>query len=76
MKYQVFKAVDKLDGDVSLFAFDEQENYTVIYHSDYMLGRLVDELKSGKGCNCSADSLSYPRRNDMVNPVLLCEIEA
>lgn len=76
MKYQVFKAVDKLDGDVSLFAFDEQENYTVIYHSDYMLGRLVEELRSGKGCYWSADSISHPRRSDMVNPVLLCEIEA
>lgn len=76
MKYRVFKAVDKLDGDVSLFAFDEQENYTVIYHSDYMLGRLVEELSSGKGCHWSADSISYPRRNDMFNPVLLCEIEA
>lgn len=41
MKYQVFKAVDKLDGEVSLFAFDEQENYTVIYHSYFMLGSLV-----------------------------------
>lgn len=76
MKYQVFKAVDKIDSELSLFAFDEQENYTVIYHSYCMLGSLVEELNSGKGCHWSADSISYPRRNDMVNPVLLCEIEA
>lgn len=76
MKYQVFKAVDKIDGEFSLFIFDEQENYTVIYHSYYILGMLIEDLKSGKGCQWSDDSISHPRRNDMVNPVLLCEVEA
>lgn len=76
MKYQVFKAVDKIDGDLSIFVFDENDNYTVIFYSDYLLGRVIDRIKNGDGCDWSADSIEYPRRNDMVNPVLLCEIEA
>lgn len=76
MKYQIYKAVDKLDGDVSIFVFDEHENYTVVYNHDNMLGRIISRIKGGEGCHWSADSIKYPRRDDMVNPVLMCEIEA
>lgn len=76
MKYQIFKAVDKLDGDLSIFVFDEVGNYTVVYYSESVLGAVITELKGGAGCHWSEDSISYPRRDDMVKPVLLCEIEA
>ena len=76
MKYQIFKAVDKLDGDLSIFVFDENGNYTVVYYSESMLGALITEVKGGAGCHLSDYSISYQRREDMVDPVLLCEIEA
>lgn len=76
MKYQIFKAIDKLDGDVSIFAFDEHNNYTVVYHSDYLLGKLIERIRSGAGCDWSAEGISYSRRDDMIDPVLICEIEA
>lgn len=74
MKYQIFKAVDKLDGDTSIFVFDEEDNYTVIYDVPGVLDRLVEGIRNGNGCDWSADSCKYPRRNDMVKPVLLCEV--
>lgn len=76
MKYELYKAVDKIDGDLSVFVFDENDNYTVIFYSDYMLGRIIDRIKKGCGCDWPADSIKYPRRNDMINPALLCEIES
>lgn len=76
MKYQIFKAIDKLDGDLSIFVFDEMENYTVVYYSESTLGALLTEVKGGAGCHWSADSICYPRRDDMLDAILMCEVEA
>ena len=48
MKYQVFKAVDKLDGDVSLFAFDEQETIRSFTTQIICLGGWLRSLSPAK----------------------------
>lgn len=74
MKYQIFKAVDKIDGDLSLFMFDENDNYTVVWYDDENVARLI-KAANNHGCDWSKSELETPRRDDMVDPVLLCEFE-
>lgn len=76
MKFQIFKAIDKIDGELSLFMFDEENNYTVIDYSPEMIGRLVQDIKNGGGCHWSDSANETPRRDDMLDAVLMCEIEA
>lgn len=74
MKYQVFKAVDKVDGELSIFIFDENDKYTVIDYSPEMMGRMIRDIKLGRGCDWNDDE-GEPRRDDMLDAVLMCEIE-
>lgn len=76
MKYQIFKAVDKIDGELSLFLFDEENNYTVIEYSPEMMGRLIRDIKAGSSCHWSDGVNETPRRDDMLDAVLMCEFEA
>ena len=76
MKFQIFKAIDKIDGELSLFMFDEESNYTVIDYSPEMIGRLIRDIKNGVGCHWSDNANETPRRDDMLDAVLMCEIEA
>lgn len=41
MKYEIYKAVDVIDGELSLFAFDEIDGFTVIDYSDEGLARMA-----------------------------------
>lgn len=75
MKYQVFKAVDKIDGELSLFIFDEENNYTVIDYSPEMVGRMIRDIKAGGSCHWSDGANETPRRDDMIDPVLMCVLE-
>lgn len=76
MKYQIFKAVDKIDGELSLFMFDEENNYTVLDYSPEMIGILISKIKAGCGCHWSDSANETPRRDDMIDAVLMCEFEA
>lgn len=76
MKYQVFKAVDKIDGELSLFIFDEENNYTVIDYSPEMMGRMIRDIKAGGSCHWSDGANETPRRDYMLDAVLMCEFEA
>lgn len=76
MKYQVFKAVDKIDGELSLFIFDEENNYTVTDYSPEMMGRMIRDIKAGGSCHWSDGANETPRRDDMLDAVLMCEFEA
>lgn len=75
MKYQIFKAVDKIDGELSLFMFDEENNYTVIDYSPEMMWSMIRDIKAGGGCRWSDNGSETPRRDDMLDPVLLCVLE-
>lgn len=76
MKYELYKAVDKIDGELSLFMFDEENNYTVINYQPEMIGLLIQDIKAGGGCQWSDDGNETPRRDDMLDAVLMCEFEA
>lgn len=76
MKYELYKAVDKIDGELSLFLFDEEGGYTVIDYSPEMMGRLIRDIKAGGSCHWSDVAGETPRRDDMLDAVLMCEFEA
>lgn len=73
MKYQIFKAVDKIDGELSLFMFDETDGYTVVPYSRYLIGKLCDNARK-YGCDWTQNKGETPRRDDMIDPVLICEV--
>ncbi|WZK93023.1 hypothetical protein [Enterobacter phage vB_EclS_AS5] len=75
MKFQIFKAIDKLDGKLSLFMFDEENNYTVVWYEDENIAKLVKAARK-RGCDWSDIPGKKSRRDYMIDPVLLCEIEA
>lgn len=75
MKYEIYKAVDTIDGELSLFAFDETDGYTVIDYSDEGLGQLIKRLRKA-GCDWSDEPNESSRRDDMINPVLITTVEA
>lgn len=75
MKYELYKAVDKIDGDLSLFLLDEIEGYTVVPYSEAFIGKLVKAVNSGRGCDWRQEEGETPRRDDMIDPVLLCVME-
>ena len=75
MKFQIFKAIDKIDGELSLFMFDEENNYTVLDYSTEMIGRLIQDINNGGGCHWCDNANETPRRDDMIDPVLLCVLE-
>ncbi len=73
MKYEVYKAIDKIDGELSIFAFDEIDGFTVIEYSEEGLGRLIKRLIK---CGCDwCDTPGSCRRDDMINPVLIATVE-
>lgn len=76
MKYQVFKAVDRIDGELSLFIFDEENSYTVINYSPDMMWRMIRDIKAGGSCHWSDGANETPRRDDMIDAVLMREFEA
>ena len=45
MKYELYKAVDKIDGELSLFLLDEIGGYTVVPYSEVFIGKLVRDIK-------------------------------
>lgn len=75
MKYELYKAVDKIDGELSLFLLDEENGYTVIDYSPEMIGRLIRDIKAGGICHWSDNEGETSRRDDMIDPVLLCVLE-
>lgn len=75
MKYELYKAVDKIDGELSLFLLDEENGHTVIDYSPEMIGSLIRDIKAGGSCHWSRDDSEKPRRDDMIDPVLLCVLE-
>lgn len=74
-RFEIYKAIDKIDGELSLFMFDEEMNYTVVDYSKRALGRLIEEVNNGTGCHWSDNPGETPRYDDMINPVLLCAID-
>lgn len=74
MKYEIYSAVDAIDGEKSLFMFDENDNYTVICDCYTNLDYL-EQLASEDGCSWSDNGNETPRRQDMINPVLIKEFE-
>lgn len=75
MKYQLFKAVDKLDGGLSLFLLDENDSYTVVWYEEANVAKLINAAKK-RGCDWRHIKGKAPRRDYMIDPVLLCEFEA
>lgn len=75
MKYELYKAVDKIDGELSLFLLDDIGGYTVVPYSEVFIGELVREIKFGGCCDLPRNDNETPRRNDMIDPVLLCVME-
>lgn len=75
MKYELYKAVDKIDGELSLFMLDEIGGYTVVPYSEVFIGKLVIDIKFGGCCHWSRSDNETPRRDYMINPVLLCVLE-
>lgn len=73
-QFKIYKAIDKIDGELSLFMFDARLNYTVVDYSKQALGRLIEDAKSGAGCHWEQSKHETPRYDDMINPVLLCEV--
>lgn len=73
MKYEIYKAIDKIDGELSIFAFDEIDGFTVINYSDDNLGRLIKRLTKF-GCDW-CDNPGSCRRDDMIDPVLIATVE-
>lgn len=73
MKFQIYKAIDKVDGGESLFMFDEIDGFTVIDYSTEGIGHLVENAHS-HGCDWDDLDGGTPRRDDMINPVLICEV--
>lgn len=75
MKYQIYSAIDAIDDAQSLFMFDENDNYTVVCDrytdSDY----LEQLARNGEGCNWIDNKNGTPRRQYMINPVLVKEFE-
>ena len=76
MRFEIFEAVDRVDGELSLFMFDSDGGYTVTPYGDHFLGRLVKDARFGCDCHWSDDSNETPRREDMIDPVLICIVEA
>nr|DAH97852.1 MAG TPA: hypothetical protein [Caudoviricetes sp.] len=74
MKYEIYSAIDAIDGDESLFMFDENDNYTVISFG-YCDAEYLDNQARECGCNWSDSKNKTPRRQDMINPVLLKSFE-
>lgn len=75
MKYELYKAVDKVDGELSLFLLDENGGYTVVPYSEAFIGETIREIKFGGCCHWSRSDNETPRRDDMIDPVLLCVLE-
>ena len=73
MKFQIYKAIDKLDGELSLFMFDETDGYTVVTYSKSLVGKLCEQARA-HGCDWTNNPGETPRRKDMIDPVLLCEV--
>lgn len=76
MKFEIYKAVDKIDGELSLFMFDSDGGYTVTPYGDHFLGVLVNDARFGGGCHWSDIANETPRRDDMIDPVLICTVES
>lgn len=73
MKYEIYSAIDAIDNEPSMFMFDENDNYTVISNDgdiDYLV-----QLAKEDGCSWSNNKNETPRRQDMINPVLVKEFE-
>lgn len=73
MKFQIYKAIDKVDGELSLFMFDETDGYTVVTYSKSWVGKLCDQARK-HGCDWTDNEGETPRRKDMIDPVLICEV--
>lgn len=73
-RFEIYKAIDKIDGELSLFMFDARLNYTVITYSEQGIGQLIRAANNGTGCHWN-NNPREPRFDDMINPVLLCAIE-
>lgn len=69
--FKFYKAIDKIDGGLSLFVFDEEMNYTVVPYSEDALEALIKEVWNGGGCHWSNNPRETPRFDDMVDPVLI-----
>lgn len=76
MKFEIYKAVDKIDGELSLFMFDSDGGYTVTPYGEPFLGVLVKEARFGGRCHWSDEANETPRREDMIDPVLICVVES
>nr|DAI80169.1 MAG TPA: hypothetical protein [Caudoviricetes sp.] len=76
MKFEIYKAVDKIDGELSLFMFDCGGWYTVVPYGDHYLGQLVKDARFGDGCHWIDSANETPRREDMIDPVLICVVES
>ena len=75
MKYQIYSAIDAIDDAQSLFMFDENDNYTVV-RDCYTYADYLEQLaRNGEGCNWSDNKNETPRREYMINQVLIKEFE-
>lgn len=75
MKYEFYKAVDAIDGMLSIFVFDEYRNYTVVPYSDWHLKNLFHRAIENSACNWSFNS-NRRRFQDMTDPKLMFVIES
>lgn len=75
MKYEFYKAVDALDGMLSIFVFDEDRNYTVVPYSDWALENLFHRAVKNSACDWGSD-VDSGRFKDMIDPELIFTIES
>lgn len=71
---QVYKATDKIDGEVAYFYFNDESNMHTVLSEDVCIDEndAIDYFKQNSNGNWNEYSNS-PRRNDMLNPVLIAE---
>lgn len=81
-KVQIFKAVDRIDGDLSTFAFivvdGVDESQAVWFRDDKSADEVAEVVRkelSSRGFFGFPDSRAEPRRDDMIDPVLHAEWE-
>lgn len=81
-KVQIFKAVDRIDGDLSTFAFlvvdGVDESQAVWFRDDKSANEVTEVVRkhmAAHGYFGFPDSETEPRRADMIDPVLHAEWE-
>lgn len=72
MKITIHRAIDKVDGEVTYFAFNEDfTGYSVAF-----LGELEPLINRIRECGLDFEDVHIEaRQNDMIDPALICTLE-